>query len=109
MIIKMQTSFEASERIADKERRNLICKYVIFFIMSIIFLEIFWFILSSFGAVYKNTQTFIFKNTLISFCISFFYEIFINIFPCILRTLSLRTKDKNKEYIYSFSKFLQVL
>ena len=107
--VKIQTSMEVAEKVAEKEKRNLFWKYVIFFISGIIFLLFFWLLLSSFGAVYKNTQLFVFENTLISFAISFIYEIFINIFPCVFRIPSLNSKEKNKEYIYRFSRFLQII
>ena len=109
MNIRIQTSLESSERISSKERKNIFCKYIIFFILSLLFLVFFWFLLSSFGAVYKNTQIFIFKNALISFAMSFVYEFFINIFPCIFRIASLRTETRNKECSFTFSKFLQIL
>ena len=81
-------------------------KYTIFFILGIIFLGFFWILLSSFGAVYQNTQIFLVKNTLISFAIDMVYPFFYNIFPCIFRMISLSAKS---EYIYNFSKFLQLL
>ena len=109
MKIKIQASLEASENIAFNERRNLVCKYVIFFTLSFIFLGFFWFLLSSFGAVYQNTQIFIFENTLISFSISIIFEMFINIFPSIFRLASLRSKTKSRNYIYTLSKILQLL
>ena len=109
MNIRIQTSLESSERISIKERKNLFCKYIIFFILSLIFLVFFWFLLSSFGAVYKNTQIFIFKNALISFAMSFVYEFFINILPCIFRISSLSSATKDNEFSYTFSKFLQIL
>ena len=62
--------------IADKTKKNLVIKYTAFFVLGLIFLGFFWMLLSSFGAVYLNTQMFIFKNALISFLyvfdISFF-------------------------------------
>ena len=81
-------------------------KYTIFFILGIIFLGFFWILLSSFGAVYQNTQIFLVKNTLISFAIDMVYPFFYNIFRCIFRMISLSAKS---EYIYNFSKFLQLL
>ena len=109
MNIKTQPSLTASENVANNEKGKLVRKYIIFFIMSFIFLGFFWILLSSFGAVYQNTQIFIFENSLISFAISFIYEIFINIFPCFFRITSLKSKGHNKECFYSFSKFLQLL
>jgi len=42
-------------------------KFYLFFILSFIFLGLFWYYLSSFCAVYKNTQLFLFKDTIIMF------------------------------------------
>ena len=96
-----------ADKISSKEKRNLVIKYTIFFILGILFLFFFWMLLSSFGAVYQNTQIFIFKNTLISFAISLFYPFFINIFPGIFRISSINSKSN--ECIFKLSKFLQVL
>ena len=66
-------------------------------------------LLSSFGAVYPNTQMFIFKNTLISFAMSLVYPFIIYIIPCALRMSSLNNEEKDKEYLYKISKFIQIL
>ena len=107
--IRIQPTLSGASTIADKEKNNLVIKYIIFFIGGLIFLVFFWMLLSSFGAVYQNTQMFIFKNALISFSISLFYPLFINIFPCFFRICSLNSKQKNNECMYKLSKFLQVL
>ena len=108
-IIQVRKELTASfaENISDKVKKNLVIKYVIFFILGLIFLGFFWMLLSSFGAVYPNTQMFIFKNTLISFAISLIYPFFIVIFPCFFRMCSL--KSNNSECMYKVSKFLQML
>ena len=105
--VRRQLTPSLAYTISDKEKRNLIIKHVIFFILGLIFLVFFWMLLSSFGAVYPNTQMFIFKNTLISFAMSLVYPFFINIFPCIFRMCSLRST--NSECTYRVSKFLQLL
>ena len=93
----------------EKVKRRLIIKYTLFFIFGLIFLGFFWILLSSFGAVYQNTQMFVFKNTLISFAMSFVYPFIINIFPCIFRILAINSEKQSEECIYNFSKFLQLL
>ena len=98
-----------ADKIAEKEKKNIIIKYIIFFILGIVFLAFFWMLLSSFGAVYQNTQLIVFENALICFGISFVYPFFINIFPCIFRISSLNSKTKKQECLYKFSKFLQIL
>ena len=107
--VKNQPTLLIANSIIPKVQRNLIIKYTIFFILGLIFLGFFWILLSSFGAVYQNTQMFVFKNTLISFAISLVYPFFINIIPCIFRMSSLNSKDKSSECLYNLSKFLQFL
>ena len=102
---KQQSSTKADE-IAPKVKREIVIKYIIFFILGIIFLFLFWMFLSSFGAVYQNTQLIIFENTIICFVISFIYPFIINLLPSIFRTISINNKS---EYLYSFSKILQHL
>ena len=103
----MEQTLSNADSKANKVGKNLIIKYTIFFIGGLIFIVFFWILLSSFGAVYTNTQIFIFKNTLISFAISLCYPFLINILPCIFRMCSLRST--NSECTYKVSKFLQLL
>ena len=107
--VRKQKTYTAAIHISTKVKKNIICKYVIFYISGIIFLFFFWMLLSSFGAVYQNTQVILFESVLISFGISFVFPIFYNIIPCILRTCSLNNKEKNSDCIYKTSKFLQIL
>ena len=107
MEIKNQKTLEASNDIVPKVQKNLVIKYIIYFILGLIFLAFFWLLLSSFGAVYQNTQIIIFKNALISFGISLIYPIIFNIFPSIFRILSLNSESKDMDCMYSFSKVIQ--
>ena len=104
--VNEQKTYIDAYNISSKVRKNLIIKYFIFFILGIIFLVVFWLFLSSFGAVYQNTQIIVFENTLISFGISLIYPFFINIIPSIFRICSLTGKI---EYKYNFSKIMQLL
>ena len=105
--VRKQITSSLANSISEKVRKNLIIKYIIFFILGLIFLVFFWMLLSSFGAVYPNTQIFIFKNALLSFAMSLIYPFFISILPCIFRMCSLNSN--NSECMYKFSKFLQIL
>ena len=98
-----------AHQIADKEKRNLVIKYTLFFILGILFLSFFWMLLSSFGAVCQNSQIIVFENTLICLAISLVYPFIINIVPCGFRVASLSDKNKEKQCIYNFGKFLQLL
>ena len=92
-----------------KIQRCLIIKYICYFIISFIFLIFFWYYLSSFCAVYQNSQVYVIKNTFISFIIGLIYPFFSNLFPGIFRLYSLNTKKDKRECIYKFSQFLQYL
>ena len=107
--VKSQATLSSVYDIADKSKKKLIIKYIIFFILGILFLGFFWVLLSSFSAVYQNTQIFIFKNTLISFAISICYPFLISILPSLFRIISLKTKTQNYECMFKLSKFLQIL
>ena len=104
--VNEQKTYISAYDISTKTRTNLIIKYSLFFILGLIFLGIFWLFLSSFGAVYQNTQVIVFENTLISFGISLIYPFFINIIPSIFRICSLTRKAV---YKYNFSKVIQLL
>jgi hypothetical protein len=79
----------------------------IFFIVSLALLVLFWFYLACFCAVYKNTQLYLIKDTLISFGNSMIYPFGLYIFPAIFRINAL--KGENKDCIYNFSKILQMI
>ena len=82
-------------------------KFMLFFIISFIFLLFFWYYISSFCAIYENTQIHLIKDTLISFGLSMLYPLGIYLIPGIFRFISLKT-DK-REIMYNFSKFIQII
>ena len=90
-----------------KIKRCLKIKYIFFFILSQIFLIFFWYYLSSFCAVYQNSQIYLIKNTLISYLLSLFFPLIINSFTSLLRLYSL--KNRNKICIFKISKFMQLI
>ena len=84
-------------------------KFAFYFLISFIFLLFFWYYISMFGIIYKNTQYHLLKDTLISFGISFFYPFGINLIPGIFRIPSLSNPKKKRTCLYNFSKILQLL
>ena len=95
----------------DEKKSKLInylaLKFIIFFILLFTFLILFWYYLSSFCAVYKNTQIHLINDTLISFGLSLLYPFGLNLLPGILRIPSLKTKDR--ECIYKISQIIQLI
>ena len=87
----------------------IIKKTICYFVLTFILLFFFWYYLSCFCAVYRNTQLHLFKDTLISYGFSMIYPFLIYLIPGIFRILALRAQKKDKEIIYKFSKILQAI
>ena len=80
-------------------------KFIIFYLFTFILLIFFWFYLSCFCAVYINSQRYIIADASISFGLSLLYPFIFNIFSCVLRILSIKTK-KNRKCIYKISQLI---
>ena len=96
----------------NKIKKVLKClkiKFTFFFILSFIFLVLFWYYLSCFCAVYKNTQIHLLKDTLLSFCLSLLYPFGLNLIPGFFRIPSLKDVNKNKICLYRISKIIQII
>ena len=100
-------SIKNSSSLIDKIKRCIIIKYICFYTLSLLFLFLFWYILSSFGAVFQNTQIYLIKNTMISFCFSLIYPFIINVIPAFLRVYSL--KKSKRECIYKINRYIQFI
>ena len=106
--IKYETPFENIRNKTNEMKRLFFIKYICFYIFGLVFLIFLWYYLSSFGAVYTNSQIYPFINTLLSIIISLLYPFFINLIPGFLRIPSLN-KNKSSERLYNISKILQIL
>ena len=102
--IKLEKSLDYSYEIRDKAQRCIKIKYICFYCLSILFLSFFWYYLSSFGAVYQNTQIYLIKNILISFVFSMMYPLVINLVPSFFRIYAL-SHDNIK--LYKLSRIIQ--
>ena len=95
----------------DKREKSLnsklSIKFIIFFIISTIFLLLFWYYLSMFGAIYKNTQLHLIKDTLISFGLSLLYPFGIYLIPGIFRIPSLSNNKNKRKCLYNVSLLFQ--
>ena len=84
-------------------------KFTFFFILIFILLGLFWYYLTCFNAIYKNTQIYLIENTFISFGFSLFYPFIINIIPTVIRMNSLHSSSKNYSYCYKTSQIIQLI
>ena len=87
----------------------LIIRFTLFFDLSILFLFLFWYYLSCFCAVYRNTQKYLIKDTFTSFGISLLYQFIVNLLPGIFRIQALKADDKNNKCMYKISRIFQFI
>ena len=99
-------------KIMDKTKtigKCLRIKFIIYFSLSIIFMLFFWYFISCFCAVYKNTQIVLIKDTLISFVLSMVYPFGLNLLPGLFRIPALRAVKKDKGYRYKISQYVALI
>ena len=108
-VLKIKNSKENElTKIYNSETKTIKFKFICFFIIIYIFLLIFWYYVGCFCAIYKNTQIHLLKDTLISFATSLSYPLGLYLFPGIFRISSLRDETNKSEYLYNFSKIIQL-
>ena len=69
----------------------------------------FWYFISCFCIVYKNTQIILIKDTFLSFFLSMLYPFGINLFPGFLRIPALKNPNKNRDFLYTISGLLGMI
>ena len=84
-------------------------KLIIFLSLSSAFMLFFWYFISCFCSVYKNTQFILIEDTLISFIISMILSFGFQLLPGLFRIQALRAIKKDKKYQYKISTLLNIL
>ena len=107
-VLKLKEEEDDTKVSVEKFSKCLKIKFIIFFVLEFLFLLFFWYYISCFCAVYRNTQIHFFKTSLISFGLSLIYPFGISLIPGTVRIPSLRTEKKELECAYKFSKILQL-
>ena len=104
---------EKDEKIANKKSKNIyIClniKFIIFFILCLIFMAFFWYFISGFCAVFSNTQIILIKDTLLSFGLSMLYPFALNLLPGFFRIPALNAKYRDKDCLYKISTLVALI
>ena len=98
------------------DKRNLIakiikCMYIkliIFYVFTFIFFVIYWYIISVFCGVYKNTQKHFIKDSIISFSICLVYPLALYFLSASLRIISLRYHKKKLKCLYNLSSMIPI-
>ena len=107
--VKLQSTKNMAINMKKEKLKYMKIKFAIFFILNFILLGLFWYYLTSFNAIYENTQIYLIKNTFISFAFSLLYPFIINIFPMMIRNCAIHSKSKDQEYCYKVSQVLQLI
>ena len=107
--IKKETNVKRARDYSKTAWSSIQLKIFIFFILSVSLMCFFWYFISCFCAVYKNTQIILISDTLISFGLSNLYPFGINLIPGIFRIPALRSNEKNKECLYKMSVFVSLI
>ena len=71
--LKKNNTINTLEQDINTLKKCLVIKFVLFFIISYIFLVIFWFYVSTFCAVYRIDAIYLFEDTIISFGLGLLY------------------------------------
>ena len=87
--------------------RKMKIKFHFFFVVTFILLLIFWYYISCFCCIYHNTQIHLITDSLISFCLSLVYTVFMNLIPGIFRKLALSNVKGNKSCIFKLSQIIE--
>ena len=97
------------QKILEKSKSIKKClriKFIIYFIISILFMLFFWYFISCFCAVYKNTQLVLIKDTLVSYALSMVYPFGLNLLPGLFRIPALKAEKGDKVYRYKLSQLV---
>ena len=91
----------------DEIKKCIKIKFILFYILDFLLLLLFWYYISCFCAIYKNTQIHLIKDTIVSFILSLLYPIGLCLIPGIFRIPSLRSSKGECNCLYKFSQFIE--
>ena len=98
------------EKDVNKKFNNLFrvlrINFILFFIIDFVILFLYWYYITCFCGIYRNTQIHLLKDSLCSFVVSLITPFFIYIIPGVFRTCALKSKNK---LLYKFSQILQTI
>ena len=109
------SDFKQSEETENVDKRGqelikkLKIKFIFYFILTFILLIAFWYYISMFNAVYRNTQFLLLEDTVMGFALSLFTPFVIYLTPGIFRIPALANPHKNRRCLYNFSKVFTIL
>ena len=104
--IKKSKNLKKAKEKCKEIKKEINAKFIVFFIIGNILMLYFFYYISCFCSVYRNTQIILIKDTLLSFAVSMLYPFGTCLIPGIFRFISLSDKNKNRECLYKLSNFI---
>ena len=96
-------------KMLKRKRQHIKTKFILYFIFSFMLLLFFWYYMSCFYLVYKNSHIHLIKTAIITFVISLLYPFATCLIPGIIRIPSLSPYRRNKKRLYIFSQFIETI
>ena len=84
-------------------------KFILYFTLSLLFMIFFWYFISCFCGVYKNTQIILIKDTLISYALSMVYPFALNLLPGLFRIPALKAEKGDQSCKYKISQYIALI
>ena len=107
LIIKQENSINKAYNEIKHVKRIINIKFILFFIIGNLLFLFYWYFISCFCGVFINTQIILFKDTIISFCLSMIYPFGLYLLPGIFRIPALKGENNNNgKYLYQISKII---
>ena len=106
---KKENDINTMKIVGKRIEKCILIKLGIFFLINSIFLLFFWYYISCFCAVYKNTQIILIKDTFSSFGLSMLYPFGLNLLAGLFRIPALRAKNKDKKCLYQISTYVALI
>ena len=107
--IKHQNDLKIAISMTEKIEKCIKIKFIVYFILSNLFMIFFWYFISCFCVIYNNCQILLILDFLFSFGLSMIYPFAIYLIPGIFRIYALRAVNKNRNCLYKFSLFLAII
>ena len=83
-------------------------KILLFYIITFIIFLFYWYIITSFCAVYTNTIIAFIKDSLLSFMLSLLYPFILYLLPSVLRIIAIKCNGRNLALIYKLSDVIPI-
>ena len=109
LTLKQIKNYDKAIKQCEHIKKCLTIKFICFLITSFILMLFCWYYISSFCAVYTNTQSILFKDTLISMLLSMVYPFGLCLLPGLCRIPALQAENKDKKCLYKFSGFVELI